>query len=538
MNFFLSNLLLLILGDMMDPIDMMVADHNCEYLGLSRLCLMENAGKSISDEVATLATFKFSYPVKILIFTGSGGNGGDGFVAARHLLNRGFEVEVYALNSQAEIKSDDALANFNILLNMAPRVSRLSVNFIKDSSDLDNLKIDSNDSYIILDCLLGTGIKGKLRSKVRRAVELMNELKGIRVAIDVPSGLNPLTGEISDIAVAADYTVCFHKVKTGVRIAGEEDVGGIITCDIGIPLEAELYVEGGDMLRFKNRSPDSHKGNNGRVLIVGGSKDFYGAPAIAGKAAIATGADLIYIYAPKDAALAIKSISEDFIVEEAKGDYLSIDDLDNILELSKKADAVLLGPGSSQDEVTAKLFNTLAFKLNKPLVVDADALKLIDFKLISNKEDLIITPHLFEFKTFFKSVIEEKGIDLDKVVELRPEDNSNFKKVNEKIDALRSITKSIKGSVILKGQYDYIFNQTKVKINRTGNAGMTAGGTGDALAGICLSLLSQGLGPFDAAILAPYFNGKAGDLAKEEMGYGFGAEDLTHYLAVFMKDLN
>ena len=357
------------------------------------------------------------------------------------------------------------------------------------------LKIDSNDSYIILDCLLGTGIKGKLRSKVRRAVELMNELKGIRVAIDVPSGLNPLTGEISDIAVAADYTVCFHKVKTGVRIAGEEDVGGIITCDIGIPLEAELYVEGGDLLRFKNRSPDSHKGNNGRVLIVGGSKDFYGAPAIAGKAAVATGADLIYIYSPKDAA---------FIVEEAKGDYLSMDDLDNILELSKKADAVLLGPGSSQDEATAKLFNTLAFKLDKPLVVDADALKLIDFKLISNKEDLIITPHLFEFKTFFKGVIEEKGIDLDKVVESRPEDNSNFKKVN----------------------------------NRTGNAGMTAGGTGDALAGICLSLLSQGLGPFDAAILAPYFNGKAGDLAKEEMGYGFGAEDLTHYLAVFMKDLN
>ena len=160
------------------------------------------------------------------------------------------------------------------------------------------MKIDSNDSYIILDCLLGTGIKGKLRSKVRRAVELMNELKGIRVAIDVPSGLNPLTGEISDIAVAADYTVCFHKVKTGVRIAGEEDVGGIITCDIGIPLEAELYVEGGDLLRFKNRSPDSHKGNNGRVLIVGGSKDFYGAPAIAGKAAVATGADLIYIYSP------------------------------------------------------------------------------------------------------------------------------------------------------------------------------------------------------------------------------------------------
>jgi len=206
--------------------------------------------------------------------------------------------------------------------------------------------------------------------------------------------------------------------------------------------------------------------------------------------------------------------------------------------LSKKADAVLLGPGSSLSEDTAKIFNTLAFKLDKPLVIDADALKLIDFKLISNKNDLIITPHLFEFKTFFKDIIEERGIDLDRVVELSSKENIDYKKVNEKIDALRSLTKSIKGAVILKGQYDYILNQGKVKINRTGNAGMTAGGTGDALAGICLSLLSQGLDPFDAAVLAPYFNGKAGDLARENKGYGFGAEDLTHYLAVFMKDLN
>ena len=102
----------------MDPIDMMTTDYNCEYLGLSRLCLMENAGKSLSDEVANLSTFKFSKPVKIIIFTGSGGNGGDGFVAARHLLNRGFEVEVYALNTLDEIKSDDALINLEILMNM------------------------------------------------------------------------------------------------------------------------------------------------------------------------------------------------------------------------------------------------------------------------------------------------------------------------------------------------------------------------------------------------------------------------------------
>ena len=510
----------------MDPIDMMTTDYNCEYLGLSRLCLMENAGKSISDEVATLSTFKFSKPVKIIIFTGSGGNGGDGFVAARHLLNRGFEVAVYCLNALEEIKSDDALTNLEILMNMEPRVSRLSVDFIKDSSDLDNLDFDSNSEYIVLDCLLGTGIKGKLRTKVRKTVELINEING-----------DPLTGEISDIAVEADYTVSFHKIKTGVKLAGEEKTGGVITCDIGIPIEAELFVEGGDLLRLKNRSKDSHKGNNGKVLIVGGSKDYYGAPAISAKAAIATGADLTYIYTPQNAALAIKSISEDFIVQEAKGDYLSLDDLEDILELASKVDAVLLGPGSSQNDETGKLFNVLAMKIDKPLVLDADALKLVDLSLVSKKEDLIVTPHLSEFKSFFKNASKEDINNLEKFVKLEDKENLDFRKVNDKIDAIHKITKSIEGSVILKGKYDFIFNGNRLKINRTGNPGMTVGGTGDALAGICLSLLSQGLNSFDAALLAPYLNGKAGDLAYEAQGYGFGAQDLTQYLGVVMNGL-
>ena len=521
----------------MDPIDMMATDYNCEYLGLSRLCLMENAGKSISDEVATLSTYKYSRPVKIVIFTGSGGNGGDGFVAARHLLNRGFEVEVYALNTKDQIKSDDALANLNVLLNLEPRVSRLSVRFIKDSSDLEKINLD-DDEFIILDCLLGTGIKGQLREKVRKTVELINSTAGLKVAIDVPSGLDPLTGEIADIAVEADYTVCFHKVKTGVKLADESDIGGIITCDIGIPLEAELFVEGGDLLRLNSRKKDSHKGNNGKVLVVGGSLDYYGAPAISAKAAIASGTDLVYIYTPKSASIPIKSLSEDFIVKEAKGDYLSLDDLEDILDLASKVDAVLLGPGASQKEATAKLFNVLSMKLDKPLVLDADALKLVDFSLISKKEDIIITPHYFEFKSFFKDQIpKDIANQLDNIIDLADKNNDDFVKVNNKIDALQTITKSFEGSVILKGQYDFIFNKNKLKINRTGNPGMTAGGTGDALAGIAVSLFSQGLDSWTSAILAPYLNGKAGDLAMEAQGYGFGAQDLTQYLGVVMANL-
>ena len=272
-------------------------------------------------------------------------------------------------------------------------------------------------------------------------------------------------------------------------------------------------------------------------MIVGGSKDYYGAPAISAKAAIATGADLTYICTPQNAALAIKAISEDFIVKEAKGDCLSLDDLDDILELASKVDAVLLGPGSSQNEETGKLFNVLAMKIDKPLVLDADALKLVDLSLVSKKEDLILTPHLSEFKSFFKNVSKDDLNNLEKFVKLEDKENLDFRKVNDKIDAIHKIIKSIEGSVILKGKYDIIFNGNRLKINRTGNPGMTVGGTGDALAGIALSLLSQGLSSFDAALLAPYLNGKAGDLAYEAQGYGFGAQDLTQYLGAVMNGL-
>ena len=312
---------------------MVVCDHNCEYLGLSRLCLMENAGKSLSDEVTTLSTFKFSKPVKIIIFAGSGGNGGDGFVAARHLLNRGFEVQVYSLASPDEVKSVDSLINLEILMNLEPRISRLSLDFIKDSADLDDIDFgEVDEEFIVLDCLLGTGIKGKLKAKVRKTVELINNVLGLTVAVDIPSGLDPLTGEIEDIAVKADYTVSFHKVKTGIKIAGEKNVGGIITCDIGIPLEAELFVEGGDLLRFKSRKFNSHKGQNGSILVVGGSEDYYGAPAIASKAAIAldvergdakaTTTEGIVLDAEKciyDGACALKCPTEAIRVVTAKG---------------------------------------------------------------------------------------------------------------------------------------------------------------------------------------------------------------------------
>ena len=528
----------------MNPIDMMVADTNCEDLGLSKLCLMENAGKCLSDEVAKISTFTFSKPVKIAIFTGSGGNGGDGFVAARHLLNRGFEVDIFMVSSPNEIKSRESKINFEILKNMVPNLSRLKIVELKDSTDVDKIEIAKSKSFsehIIIDGLLGTGIKGNLRKKVKKVIETINKSNALKIAVDVPSGMDPLTGEVPDIAVKPEYTVTFHKVKTGVKKASFEDeslVGGLVICDIGIPIEAEVFVGTGDLIRLKHRKNDSHKGNNGKILIVGGSKDYHGAPAIAGMSAIGTGADLAFILSPESASLAIKEESLDLIVKglsSGNKDYLSLDNQDEILKVIDKVniDAVLLGPGAGQKEETGNLFNVLAKKIKKPLVLDADALNIIDPKIIKNKEDLIITPHFNEFKSFFNSYVD----DSNQLGLISDSDEHSYTKLQEKIASFQAITKNIKGTVVLKGKYDLIFQKNKIRINKTGNSGMTVGGTGDALSGVATSLLSQGLSSYDAGALATYLNGKAGDLAKEHFGNGFAASQLAEFLGIVMDNI-
>ncbi|MEE0943449.1 MAG: NAD(P)H-hydrate dehydratase [Methanobrevibacter sp.] len=510
----------------MHPIDMMVTDYNCEYLGLSRLCLMESAGKSLAEEVGKIAVYTFAKPVKVVIFTGSGGNGGDGFVAARYLLNRGYDVDIYMLKEN--IRSDDAKTNLEILENMKPRLSRLNIYNLKTLEDINSCEVaQSKDSeFVIVDGLLGTGIHGKLQTNIKRAIEIINESNGITISVDVPSGMDPLTGEINDLAVVPDYTISFHKIKTGVRDADEELVGGLVTADIGIPFEAEYFVNYGDFLRLKNRDSSSHKGNNGRLLVIGGSKDYSGAPAIAGMAAIGAGADLVYVASPQNAAEAIKSTSPDLIVKSLEGDKLSLKHSDEILSLVDNVDSVLFGPGAGIDEDTSKLFNILVTKIKKPIVLDADALKQVELSLIKNREDIILTPHIFEFKSFFK-VENDLKLDID---------SYDFSKVDENITEFQKIIRQIKGTVVVKGKYDLILSGNKFKINKSGNAGMTVGGTGDALAGISASLLSQGLSSFDSASLATFINGLAGDEAYNIKGNGFSATDLVSYIGSVIKN--
>ena len=290
-------------GDKMTPKDMMVIDSNAEDLGIPRSVLMENAGKSVAYHIINTLD-----PCKVTIFAGTGGNGGDGFVAARHLLNSGYKVELFFLGDPGKIKSHETLQNWTAIQNINLGLNSLQLELIEDSSALEKI-----DTPIVVDAMLGTGIRGKIKEPISSAIDIINKSKGIKIAVDIPSGLDPLTGEVQDKAVEADFTITFHKIKTGLKKAKIKHVGNVILYDIGIPAEAELFLGKGDLLRLKKRDMASHKGNNGTVLVVGGSMDYSGAPTLAALSAFKSGVDLVYVACPESVSQTIRSYSPDLI---------------------------------------------------------------------------------------------------------------------------------------------------------------------------------------------------------------------------------
>lgn len=486
----------------MTPKDMMVIDSNAESMGIPKASLMENAGRCVAHNIS-----KISKPCRVAIFAGTGGNGGDGFVAARHLLNMGFEVEVFLLANPSKIKSMEAQTNWVALECMDLDLSQLKIKIIEDSSHLEKI-----DAKIIVDAILGTGIKGKLKEPVSSAIDIINEAKGTKVAVDVPSGLDPLTGDVHDKAVMADTTITFHKKKIGLKKADPRYLGKLVVCDIGIPWEVEIIVGPGDLLRLDKRDPKSHKGNNGKVLIVGGSSDYSGAPALAALSSFKTGIDLVFVACPVSVASSIRSFSPDLIVRSLSDEFMIEKDVDTILELSKNVDSVVIGCGIGTHDETSSALNHLVCKIKKPIVIDADALKMLKkdtFKKIA-KNNVILTPHAAEFKAIFNLDVPEA--------------------LKDKLKVISEVSKKSGCIILLKGMLDIISAGEKTRINKTGNPGMTVGGTGDCLAGVVGGLIAQGLDNFEASCLATFINGRAGDLAMKKFGYNFTATDLLNLI--------
>jgi len=478
-----------------------IIDLNSEELGVSVAQLMENAGAAVAQVVLE------HYPKakSIAICCGTGNNGGDGMVAARHLASKDRKIKLILLGQENKIRTAISKQNFNILKQMENSVN---ITVINDSSKISRMKNELTDVELIIDALLGIGLTSEPYEPIKSAIKALNNANKPIISVDLPSGMFSDIPKKTKMMVTADLVVTFHDTKPCLTIDGLKEK--TIVKGIGVPPEAELFVGKGDLhLAIPKREATSHKGENGTVLVVGGSIKYSGAPVLASRAALRTGADLVITCIPKSIANSVRTDSPNMIVRQLEGDYLTPNHIPEILEILKKFDVMVLGPGMSDNPESLKFVTEILDQVpkNKPIVIDADALKALPENLaILKKKPIVLTPHKGEFKIVFGDVLKEKWQD--------------------QIQIVLEKTKKYNCSVILKGKYDIISDGQKYKINRTGHEGMTVGGTGDVLAGILGAICAVNSNLFRASCAAIYLTGKAGEFAAEDFGNSLLATDV------------
>lgn len=476
-----------------------VADRNSEYLGIPSETLMENAGKQVAEYVSSRFNNK-----PVLILCGLGNNGGDGFVAARYLAETN-PVTVFLVGYEKDIRTRIAKKNYTKIQNNHVALF--------DLSSKNKLPALIEETSVILDAMLGIGLTGSLREPYTSIVDLVNKQKDKTIiAVDVPTGFG------TKCIVQSDQCITFHDSKEGMT----KDICGTITIvDIGIPKDAVTYIGPGDLSTYYPKPRiDSHKGENGRVLIIGGGP-YYGAPALSAMAALRTGADLVFITTPADTAKQISVYSPNFIIHPLINDsIITKKDIPLINRYIEKADSVVIGPGIGLADETIETVPVIVqetLKQKKPLVLDADGLKaMANYHEILLHSSTVITPHAGEFTIFTKTSV--------------PNDVETRERIISKWAKKLDIT------IFLKGPIDIICDAEMTRLNRIHNQAMTVGGTGDVLAGIIGALLSKKVRPVTAARIAAFLNGEAGNQAFSEKSYGLLATDIIEKIPTVLKD--
>jgi NAD(P)H-hydrate epimerase len=494
--------------------EMRVLEINSEYLGVTLGKLMEGAGREVAR---VITSNEETEETRILILCGTGGNGGDGIVAARYLHETGAFVKVVLIGDPVRISSPDTKQNWESLQNLhaIPKEILKTESSVKRCSSI-------KEADIIVDALLGFGLSSKVREPVLTAIRLINKSSAVKYSIDVPSGMNSDSGKAMGTAVSATHTITMHAPKLGL-IKNKELTGQVHVVPIGIPAEAYHICGSGDLWLFNRpRKAESHKGDHGRILVVGGSDVYSGAPALAGMAALRTGADLATILAPSIVAPSIRSYSPNLMVQGLESPILNIESVDTVLDVAMKNDVVALGPGLGMADGTKAAFKEIAealASLSKPLVIDADGLKALSTTgQIFEAENTILTPHWGELQVLLKR--KSKGV---------PNDDARLELAQEAASKYGAV-------VLLKGAIDIVASPDgNFKFNKTGTPAMTVGGTGDVLTGIAAAFLSRGKGAFHAAAAAAFVSGIAGELAVQNLGERILATDCIEQIPYAMK---
>ncbi len=492
---------------------------------VSGLVLMENAGKATADQIEE--NFGEMFPGPVTIICGKGNNGGDGYVIARHLLNRGWDVATVVLAGRKDI-AGDAKANLDILLK-----SGAELDFVEKETVLEELLEQHQPAGLVVDAVFGTGLSSEVTGDYVKVIDWINSAAEAVVAVDIPSGIDATTGQVLGSAVFADLTVTFASAKVGhVVYPAVEFVGDLIVTDIGIPKQLAdqqtidhmfINAEAARIL-LPARPASGHKGTFGHLLLVAGSTGKSGAAALAAEGGLRAGAGLATLACPAH----LNPIFETKLTEvmtvplpEVDG-MVSMQAIADIEALWQERDVFAVGPGLGTGEEIGGLVRRLVRDCPLPMVIDADGLNALAGHLEvlqERKAATVLTPHPGEMSRLLGCSIVE--IEADRIA------------VARKFACDHGVI------LVLKGARTVIAEpEGTVFVNGSGNPSLACGGTGDVLTGVIGGLLGQGLSATAAVLLGVYLHGRAADRLFETQGRaGILASDLLRELPSTRKEL-
>jgi NAD(P)H-hydrate epimerase len=473
--------------------------------GVPSAILMENAALSSFNIIKNY----ISRDMRICVLCGTGNNGGDGYAIARHLFSNSYNVEVFSFGDKSKM-SIETLNNYEIARKL---------NFKMNDCDFDVIsQLILNDYDCYIESLIGVGGSENLKENVSNLLEKINNLKGFKIAIDVPAGLNSDTGLADKNAFKSDLTISMFAPKIGMYLNDGKNICGTIqTAYLGVPsdiaenLSTTRILEKGDIRKIlKFRDDNGSKFNYGRVLIIAGSEKYPGAAALSANAAVRAGAGLVELASTSyhnslfPEVIQIKlSANDDGTISESNLEMLN--------KHIEKCDSLAIGPGLGTNDNTISMIKTILKKFNsKKIIIDADGLNALDIAEKYNK-NLVITPHIYEFCKLLK--IQYSEIEKDEY------------------ETVLKYSQELNCNIHLKFRPSITTDGINSTFTINGNSGMATGGSGDVLTGIIASFMAQGISSYNAASLGAFVHSSAGDLyIKNNSKESLRASDLIENL--------
>ena len=485
-------------------------DRETQARGMPALDLMERAGRAVARGATDAAGGV--YGRRATVVCGRGNNGGDGFVAARHLAREGMRVDVIEIEPAS---GDEGPASAN-----HARLAEQGIESRPWTGEHGRRVLARAD--VVVDALFGTGFRGRAEGDWQAAIEAIVGSNATVVSVDIPSGVDGATGAVAGSAVLADLTVTFGAVKTGCALLpGVEHAGTIRVVDIGfvddlVPRDTGL-IEPADVASvLPVRVADGHKRRSGVLLVVAGSRRMTGAPALIARAAGRMGAGLVTVAAPDGVVRAVQAHVAEAVflpLPQTSDGAVSRAALGALLEAAAGADAIAIGPGLGRDEDTAALVRDLVSRSPAPVVLDADGLNAFEGSAEALRErasEAVLTPHDGEFGRLMGLAVGDSG---------------------GRVAAARALAAATGAVALLKGTRTVIASRTgSARINATGTPVLATAGTGDVLTGVIGALVARGMGGFDAACAGAFLHGVAGRLEGERGGEGTVAGDVIERL--------